>query len=56
MNTRDAKRLGAPDDTARRRPPLIVAGTIIAIAVPAASLVVAALWSGGWIDPDPNGR
>ena len=40
---------------ARRNVPLVVLGIVIAIAVPVASATVAALWSSGVIDPDPNG-
>jgi hypothetical protein len=40
---------------ARRNVLLIVLGIVIAIAVPVASATVAALWSSGVIDPDPNG-
>lgn len=41
--------------TPRRDVPLIVLGTFMALAVPAAMAGFAALWSGGVIDPDPNG-
>jgi hypothetical protein len=38
-----------------RRPWLIVLGAAMALGIPAASCVVAALWSAGWIVPDPDG-
>jgi hypothetical protein len=38
-----------------RSTPLIVLGAVLALAVPATSFAVAALWSNGAIEPDPNG-
>jgi hypothetical protein len=32
----------------------MILGVLLALGVPTASAAVAALWSGGWIDPDPN--
>ena len=38
-----------------RRPRLIALGALLALGIPTVSIVVAALWSLGWIEPDPNG-
>lgn len=38
-----------------RRPRLIALGALLALGIPTASIVVAALWSLLWIEPDPNG-
>lgn len=46
---------GANPGTARRHVRLVFLGALLALAVPIASAAVAALWSTGWIDPDPNG-
>lgn len=45
----------APAQTVRRNAPLIALGAFVALGVPAASAGMAALWSGGMIEPDPNG-
>ena len=45
----------ATSGTAPRHVPLVILGAVLALAVPMASAAVAALWSSGWIDPDPNG-
>lgn len=38
-----------------RSTPLIVLGAVLALGVPATSFAVAALWSSGALEPDPNG-
>lgn len=45
----------ATPSTARRDLLLVILGALLALGVPMASAAVAALWSTGWIDPDPNG-
>jgi hypothetical protein len=39
----------------RHNPGLIVLGGLLALGVPVAAAMVAALWTAGWIEPDDNG-
>lgn len=45
----------ATPGSAQRHRPLVIVGALMGLGVPMASAAVAALWSTGWIEPDPNG-